>query len=186
MSDVLQVRYWADPILSTICEPVRDTEFGSKLEEFASQLLTTMNTHKGIGLAAPQVGIARRIFIMHFPESAKEGKLTSPPLVACNPTLELSGETLYEQEGCLSVPTIFEQVARPKTAVMRYFTVLGEEQEVELHNMNARVAAHEFDHLNGIMFFDRRRVSKQVNKAVERAWEKQKRKIFIKKSAKVG
>jgi peptide deformylase len=131
-----------------------------------------MNTYKGLGLAAPQVGIARRIFIMHFPESAKEGKLTSPPLVACNPTLELSGETLYEQEGCLSVPTIFEQVARPKTTLMRYFTVLGVEKEIELHDMNARVAAHESDHLNGVMFFDRSHMSKQVQKALLRKWEK--------------
>jgi peptide deformylase len=180
-SDVLQIRYWDDPVLSTVCEPVRDTEFGPKLEEFASQLLATMNTYKGVGLAASQVGLLSRIFIMHFPDAVRNGKLTAPPLAVCNPTLEFGGETLYENEGCLSLPTIFSQVARPETAVMRYFTVLGEEREIELHNINARVAIHEADHLDGIMFFDRRRVSKQVSKAVERAWEKQKNRILSKK-----
>jgi peptide deformylase len=181
MSDVLQIRYWDDPVLSTVCEPVLDTEFGSKLEEFATQLLATMNTYKGIGLAAPQVGVTRRIFIMHFPESAKNGKLTVPPLVVCNPNLELRGGALQHEEGCLSVPGIYEQVSRSREVLMRYFTTRGEEREIELSDMNARVAQHEFDHLNGIMFFDRRRVSKQVSKAVERAWEKQKNKIFPKK-----
>ena len=179
MSDILQIRYWNDPVLSTVCEPVRDTEFGSKLEGFASQLLATMNTHKGVGLAAPQVGITSRIFIMHFPEATKEGKLTVPPLAVCNPVLELRGETLYEDEGCLSVPGIFNQVARPKTVVMRYFTILGEERELELHDMNARVAQHEAQHLDGIMFFDRRNMSKQMHKATLREWEKQKAKLKI-------
>jgi peptide deformylase len=158
--------------LSTICEPVRDTEFGSKLEEFASQLLATMNTYKGIGLAAPQVGVTSRVFIMHFPESAKNGKLTSPPLVMCNPTLQFSGPTVFEQEGCLSFPSLFEQVGRQQYVVVRYFTVLGEEREIELKNMDARVAAHEAEHLDGIMFFDRRHMSKQVRKALLRKWDK--------------
>ena len=175
------MRYWNDPVLSVVCDPVRSTEFGSSLEKFASRMVATMNTFKGVGLAAPQFGVPIRMFIMHFPEAAKNGKLTTPPLAVCNPTLNLSGETQYEQEGCLSVPGIFNQVARPKTAVMRYFTVLGEEKEIELSNMNSRVAQHEADHLDGIMFFDRRRVSKQVNRATERAWEKQKGKIFSKK-----
>lgn len=180
-TQVFPMRYWNDPVLSMVCDPVRDTEFGSKLEKFASRMVATMNTYKGIGLAAPQVGVPIRMFLMHFPESQKNGKLTVPPLAVCNPTLELSGDTLYEQEGCLSVPGIFNQVARPKTALMRYFTVLGVEKEIELNDMDSRVAQHEFDHLDGIMFFDRRRVSKQVNKATERAWEKQKSKIFPKK-----
>jgi peptide deformylase len=179
MGNVLQMRYWNDLMLTTVCEPVRSTEFGSKLREFASELLATMNTHKGVGLAAPQVGITSRVFIMHFPESAKGGKLTAPPLVVCNPTLTLSGALLHEQEGCLSLPDVFEQVSRPETVVMRYFTILGEEREIELHGMDARVAQHEADHLDGVMFFSRQRVSKQVNKAVERAWEKQRRKLGL-------
>lgn len=172
MNDNLQMRYWDDPVLSTVCDPVRDTEFGSKLEKFASQLLTTMNSYKGIGLAAPQVGILSRIFIMHFPEAVKNNKLVAPPLVVCNPTLQFSGKSTFEQEGCLSLPLLFEQVERSQYVTMRYFTVLGEEREIELKDMDARVAAHEADHLNGIMFFDRRYMSKQVQKNLLRKWEK--------------
>lgn len=167
------MRYWNDPVLSMVCDPVRDTEFGSSLEKFASRMVATMNTFKGVGLAAPQVGVPIRMFIMHFPEAANAlGKLTVPPLAVCNPTLELSGETQYEQEGCLSVPGIYNQVARPKVAVMRYFTVLGEEKEIELKDMNARVAQHEAEHLDGIMFFDRIHMSKQVHKSILRRWDK--------------
>ena len=170
MSDILQLRYWDDPVLSTVCEPV--SSFDSRLEKFASQLLATMNTHGGVGLAASQVGVLQRVFIMHFPESAKEGKLTTPPLVACNPTLKFSGETIFEQEGCLSFPTLFDQVGRQQYATMRYFTIRGEEKEVELSGMDARVAAHETDHLDGVMFFDRRRMSKQMSKGLLRKWDK--------------
>jgi len=131
-----------------------------------------MNTHKGVGLAAPQVGIVSRVFIMHFPESAKDGKLTAPPLVVCNPTLKFSGPLVCEQEGCLSLPSLFEQVERHQFTSMRYFTVLGEEKEMELSGMNARVATHEAEHLDGIMFFDRSHMSKQVQKSLLRQWEK--------------
>ena len=167
MSIEENLRYWDDPVLSVVCDPV--VEFGSKLEEFASRLVATMNTYKGIGLAAPQVGVP----IMHFPENlTREGKLAAPPLAVCNPTLELSGPVVYAQEGCLSLPDLFSQVGRSQYVTMRYFTIFGEEREIELSDMNARVAVHEAEHLDGIMFFDRSHMSKQVNKALMRQWDK--------------
>lgn len=173
----LKLRYWSDPILSTVCDPVRDSEFGPALAAFADKLLTKMETAKGVGLAAPQVGVPIRMFAMHT-FVMKEGSLLLPKLVVCNPTLELSGEREFDREGCLSVPTIFEGVARSHTTIMKFFTPLGEACEVELHAMNARVVQHETDHLDGIMFFDRSRVSRQVNRAVEATWRK-KRKLFV-------
>ena len=172
-TQVFAMRYWSDPVLSMVCDPVRDTEFGSKLEAFASRMVATMNTYRGIGLAAPQVGVPIRMFIMHFPEAAaKEGKLSTPPLAVCNPSLQFSGGDVYGIEGCLSFPSLFEQVVRRHGVTMRYFTVLGEEREIELTDMNARVAQHEADHLDGIMFFDRERMSKQMGKALLRKWDK--------------
>lgn len=170
---MLDLRYWNDPVLSSICEPVRESEFGSKLEEFGIELISTMDTHKGLGLAAPQVGVTKRLFVMHLP------KWGVSPIVVCNPTLKIYGPILYLQEGCLSVPEVFEQVARQQSITMRFFWPSGKEDELQLDDMDARIAQHEADHLDGIMFFDRRRMSKQMSKAVIRAWEKQKVKLGI-------
>ncbi|MBZ5660023.1 MAG: peptide deformylase [Acidobacteriia bacterium] len=179
MADLLKLVYWDDPALSTVCETVMDNEFGPKMEEFGQQLLATMDAAPGVGLAAPQVGITKRIFAMRFPDH--EGL---KPMVIVNPTLELSGSTRYEREGCLSVPGVFEQVARAEKADLRFKTLDNIEAVMELTNIDARVAQHEFDHLNGIMFFNYldvrptygRRMSKQVSKQVLREWEREKAK----------
>jgi len=182
MVENLKIRYWDDPVLSTLCDAVEDNEFGPKLDEFAASLLLTMDDRSGIGLAAPQVGVTKRIFAMRFPDDEEDSRKWSAtglptrevrkPIVVCNPVLESSGPIIYGREGCLSLPSIFEQVGRPQKAVLRYFRPDGTETELKLTDLNARVAFHEADHLLGIMFFDRRRVSRQVNRAVERAWGK--------------
>jgi peptide deformylase len=148
-----------------VCEPVRDSEYGEKLEKFANQLTSIMGMHGGVGLAAPQIGTPIRVFAMKF---------RVEPIVVCNPTLILAGPTAYEREGCLSLPEIFEQVARAQTATMRYFTPTGVEKELELAGMDARIAQHEDDHLSGIMFPSR--LSRQMKKATLQNWEKIKHK----------
>jgi peptide deformylase len=168
----LNLRYWDDPILSTECEPVRETEFGPKLEAFAGKMIETMQRYNGVGLAAPQVGVNLRLFVMAVPES-------DDILAVCNPIITPSGFMKYAQEGCLSVPNVFEQVGRPEEVRMRYWTPQGEEEEAHLQNLPARIVQHEVDHLDGIMFFDRRRVSRQVNKSVERAWEKERARLKV-------
>lgn len=184
---ILPIRYWDDPILSTVCDKIEDNEFGSKLEEFGRELITTMDVKNGIGLAAPQVGVAKRMFAMLLPDN--EALL---PLVVCNPKLVLTGATVPAREGCLSLPNIFEQVYRAESATMQYSDPSGKAFEILLPTtFNARVAQHEVDHLDGIMFFDYRdkrenyvteqyptprgaRMSKQLSKSVIRQWEKQK------------
>lgn len=167
-----RIVYWNNPVLSLRCFEIRG--YGLALQKFADTLIDAMNNYQGVGLAAPQVGVPIRVFVMQFPESVNgKGELTLPPIAVCNPILELSGPIIQGEEGCLSLPGVFEYVGRSKRALMRYFTPMGEEKELDLVDMNARVAQHETDHLDGIMFFDRRRVSRQVNKAVERAWEKE-------------
>lgn len=168
----LVLRYWNDPMLSMVCDPVRESEFGEKLQLFASKLESKMYEFGGVGLAAPQLGLPIRMFTMR-PQPGSEA------ITVCNPSLILSGTTEYEREGCLSVPQIFEQVGRPQAATMRYFTPEGVEREMELTGMDARIAQHEADHLDGIMFFDRRRMPKNISKGVERAWEKQKAKLKL-------
>ena len=177
MADKLEVIKWDDPRLSTVCDKVDQTEFGDKLHEFGEQLIATMRVENGVGLAAPQVGILKRIFVMDFPEHA-EWK----PIVVCNPLLDLSGPSIQKNEGCLSFPGIQDQVVRAKEAKLVYTTPLGSYAEFLLTDIDARVAQHEFDHLNGIMFFDYKdkrpvygaRMSKQLSKHVLRQWEKKK------------
>jgi peptide deformylase len=175
----LPLRYWDDPVLSKVCDKVGDSEFGPQLEEFARQLLVTMDAANGVGLAAPQVGVLKRLFVMRLPDHRD-----AAPIAVCNPVLVLSGAGLAGQEGCLSLPGIFDQVYRAGHVNMTYTTPSGKPSELSLDMWDARVVQHEFDHLNGIMFFDFRdkrpvygaRMSKQMSKKVLREWEKEKRK----------
>src|SRR5271170_6116035 len=147
---VLPMRYWDDPILSVVCDKIGDSEFGSQLEEFGRELIATMNDANGVGLAAPQVGVTKRMFVMLFPDHAE-----MKPMVVCNPVLALKGSMLFENEGCLSVPGVRQQVYRTAEAWMQYQDPTGKNFEMPLITpWDARVAQHEFDHLNGIMFFD--------------------------------
>jgi peptide deformylase len=178
LADILPIRVWADPVLSKVCDKIEDNEFGPKLEEFGLQLRATMEHKNGVGLAGPQVGVAKRIFVMEFPDHEN-----LEPTVICNPVLDLSGGSVYAREGCLSLPNVFEQVCRAEQVSVRYQHPLdGKESIFLLDKFDARVAQHEFDHLNGIMFFDYKdkrpvygaRMSKQVGKQVLRAWDKEK------------
>lgn len=174
----MTIVYWENPALSTVCAAVEDNEFGPELVKFGQELTATMNSKNGLGLAAPQVGITKRVFVMlqDYEEEARA-------VVVCNPTLRLEGNTVVAREGCLSMPNVFEQVARAENVVMQYRDPQGDSHELAFDSMNARITQHEFDHLNGIMFFDYKdkrpaygaRMSKQVSKQVMRTWDKEKR-----------
>jgi len=161
---MLKITLWDDPVLSKIAEPVADSAFGPDLEEFGRQMVETMNEKNGLGLAGPQVGVSNRIFVMTFPDNEK-----MKPIVVVNPTLKLSGWFKYEREGCLSFPGLFDQVERRELVTMQYRNPIGESLECVLANWDARVAQHEFDHLDGIMFFDR--MSRQMRKRLMQEWE---------------
>ena len=116
-------------------------------EELVRAMSKFMADNGGVGLAAPQVGIKKRIFIM--------GNFTK--LVACiNPKIvSLSDERKNDLEGCLSFPDLFMKVKRPTTAVVQYHTVSGELVERELTGFECRVFLHEYDHLIGVTFDQR-------------------------------
>jgi len=174
---VLKITLWDDPILKKIAEPVPDSAFGLKLELFGRDMIETMEANNGIGLAAPQVGISERIFVMSFPDHTD-----LDPIIVVNPRIRYLGSALYEQEGCLSLPGLYEQVARSSEITMEYQDPLTGRwkadlesltpSEATLKNWDARVAAHELDHLDGWMFFDR--MSRQMRKALLQRWEKTK------------
>src|SRR4051812_35582988 len=98
----LEIHYWNDPVLSVVCAPVNDSEFDSRLLDFGQRLIQIMKDKKGVGLAASQVGVCKRVFAM----TEEDGSIT----VGCNPTLSPSKNIVYHKEGCLSVPGIYEVV----------------------------------------------------------------------------
>src|SRR5277367_5140615 len=104
---ILPLRFWDDPVLSTVCDKIEDNEFGPTLEEFGCDLIATMKAKNGLGLAAPQVGVAKRVFAMEFPDHPG-----AVPKVIVNPVLVLTGRTVPGREGCLSLPNLYEQVYR--------------------------------------------------------------------------
>jgi peptide deformylase len=162
----LNLRYWDDPVLSEVCRPVAKGEFGNNLTEFGNLLLFTLKeSGTGVGLAASQVGLRKRMFAMKFVDNDDLS-----PIVVCNPVLsEFEGRSLAD-EGCLSLPTIYDQVERAQFVRMEFQYLNGDERVLELEGMEARIAQHEVDHLDGIMFFQR--MSKQMRKNVLRQWAK--------------
>jgi peptide deformylase len=162
----LNMRYWDDTALSNVCRPVTTDEFGGQLKEFGDLLLATLKHHgNGLGLAAPQVGLTKRLFAMRFP-SAED--LT--PVVLVNPVITKKEGREVGQEGCLSIPSIYDQVERAAFVRVEFQWVNGQEGVYDLEGLDARIVQHEIDHLDGIMFFQR--MSKQMRKNVLRQWEK--------------
>lgn len=132
-----------DPILRTKCRPV--TEFDEKLSLLLDDMHETLRKHEGIGLAGPQVGYCRRLFIMHLGE--EEFDVINPEI------LKKSGKQ-YVLEGCLSVPGKWGYVDRPKKCKFRAQNRKGEWYEMTLTDLGAQCLCHENDHLDGQLFID--------------------------------
>lgn len=162
----LHMRYWDDETLKTVCAKVEKNEFGGQLEEFGNLLLLTMkHFNNGLGLAASQVGLTKRMFAMRFP-SAED----MTPIVLVNPVITKQEGSAVGQEGCLSIPTIYDQVERAAFVRVEFQYIDGMEGVLEFEDLEARIVQHEIDHLDGIMFFQR--MSKQMRKNVLRKWDK--------------
>jgi peptide deformylase len=137
-----------DPRLSTVCDPVERID--ADLLRLLDDMLETMHAAPGIGLAAPQVGQLKRACVIDL---AKHGDAL--PLFLINPELTwCSTEMVVEEEGCLSLPEHFGQVARAEQVRVRYLDRAGEQQEIEGRGLLARCLQHEIDHLNGVLFVD--------------------------------
>jgi peptide deformylase len=129
------------------------TEFQEPLQRLIDDLIETMYAAPGIGLAAPQVGVPQRVFVVDLSVGRERDGL----LVMVNPTfVEREGMQL-EDEGCLSVPGFNATVVRPSRAVLRGLDRHSQEQTVEANGLLARAFQHEMDHLDGLVFVDRLR-----------------------------
>ena len=139
-----------DPRLKKTCPVVSDVT--DALRKLADDMLETMYEAPGIGLAAPQIGSEARMFVMDC--IAKEDA-PPEPMVLINPeVIAASDETSVYNEGCLSLPELFEDVTRPAAITMRFMDLDGNEQTREFDGLWATCAQHELDHLNGILFID--------------------------------
>jgi len=147
---VLPIRRWPDPVLSRPCAPVgAPTE---ALRRLADDMLDTMYAAPGRGLAAPQVGVALRLFVMDV--AWREG--TPDPLICLDPEIAWAAPTrVAGAEGCLSIPGITAEVVRPEAVLLRWHELDGARHEARLGGIAARCAQHEADHLDGVVTFDR-------------------------------
>lgn len=158
MSTVLPVAQRGEEILTLNAAPVAQSEFDSEwLRQFAIALNDTMLARHGVGIAAPQVYISKRMIIVasrpnpRYPEAPE-----MQPVVMVNPEiLEFSDQTCVGEEGCLSVPDERGQVERAEVIRVRYYTLHGEVVETTYQGFPARIVQHEVDHLNGVLFVDR-------------------------------
>jgi len=139
-----------DPRLKATATPVAD--FDSKLAALANDMLETMYDAPGIGLAAPQIGIGKRLFVM---DCVKEEGATPEPMVLINPEITWSSDdTNVYEEGCLSIPEQFAEVTRPSEVEVTWQDVTGAQHSEKFDGLWATCAQHEIDHLNGKLFID--------------------------------
>lgn len=146
--DTLSILKYPDERLHLPCKDV--TVFDKDLQDFGQALLRTMKASKGIGLAAPQVGIQKNIIAVCIEKSEN-----SYPFVFVNPKITEVSEELYDfREGCLSVPGYYEDRKRPKRITVEFHDVYGVRQTTEFFDLHAFCIQHEIDHLNGRVFID--------------------------------
>jgi peptide deformylase len=140
-----QIRTFGDPVLATQAGEVAD--INGKIVRIVDEMFETLYlSDSGIGLAAPQVGIQRQIFVWDMEDD---------PRVIINPKIvESEGEWVYD-EGCLSIPGLYVEMTRPKKVLMTGLDLDGNEISVEADELEARLFQHELDHLNGVLMFDR-------------------------------
>ena len=135
-----------DPVLNKKCRPVE--KFDAKLAQLIDDMIDTLKKSGGVGLAAPQVDILRRVFIMDLED---DGGI----IEAVNPEIVKTSGQVRDVEGCLSVPNQWGYVTRPKTVVLRAYDRNGEQYEIKLKDLGARCACHENDHLDGHLFLEK-------------------------------
>jgi peptide deformylase len=146
---ILPIVKYPEPVLQKPGEPV--TEFDSELRKFVADMFETMYASQGIGLAAQQVGVAKRVTVIDL----SMGKDPAQKLVLVNPEVILREGKQYEEEGCLSFPEIREKISRAAKVRIRAQDANGKWFEMDGEELLARAFQHEIDHLDGVLFIFR-------------------------------
>jgi peptide deformylase len=141
----LKIRIYPEPILRKKCEEVK--EIDEEIRKLIAEMTETMQKNNGAGLAAPQVGVAKRVIVVET-EKGPRG-FVNPQI------LEKSLDSEIMEEGCLSFPQLFLKIRRAKKIEMKAIDVNSEKIKIEAEGILARIFQHEIDHLDGILFIDR-------------------------------
>lgn len=146
---ILKVVKYPEPVLSQPGEPV--TEFDGELKKFVDDMFETMYASQGIGLAAPQVAVSKRVTVIDL----SQGKDPEQKIVLVNPEVIFREGKQYEEEGCLSFPEIREKVQRASKVKVRAQDLNGKWFELDGEELLSRAFQHEIDHLDGMLFIFR-------------------------------
>jgi peptide deformylase len=157
-----------EPVLRRVSTPV--AKIDDEIKRLIKDMFETMYDAPGIGLAAVQIGVPKRVVTI----DATRGEEEKNPMVFINPEIvSSSDEKDVKEEGCLSIAEYYEEVERPSAVTVRYIDEKGKTQEIEAEGLLARALQHEIDHLNGVLFIDhlsklkRDRVTKKFTKAAK-------------------
>ncbi|MDR1520524.1 MAG: peptide deformylase [Planctomycetota bacterium] len=145
---ILEIRKYPDPVLRETARPI--TAIDAKIRQLAADMIETMRSANGVGLAASQVGIPVRLALVDFDPEKRD------PRVLINPVIvKRFGRRELGEEGCLSFPDLRSQVKRSPRLLCQAQDLRGEELEYEVEGLTARAVQHELDHLDGLLFVDK-------------------------------
>jgi peptide deformylase len=166
---ILPIRKYGDDVLRRPAELVAPGEIDARMQTLIDDMVDTMYAAPGVGLAANQVGVSRRLMVIDLSVGKRKDELH----VFINPEIIESEGEITEEEGCLSIPDFVEVVTRPEKVKLRYLDRHGEEREMWGEGLMARAMCHEIDHLNGTLFVDhlrgfkKDRILKKISKLVK-------------------
>ena len=144
-----QILIIPDPLLRKVSEPV--SSVNTEIKNLMDDMLETMYAAPGIGLAAVQIGVLKRIIVIDL---SKDGEKKNP-LFIVNPEITFkSNELISYEEGCLSIPNQFAEVKRPSSCKLNFMEYDGKKKEIKANGLLATCIQHEVDHLNGVLFID--------------------------------
>ena len=144
---VYRIVKYGNPVLEKAADPIADFDT-PELHELVAHMFETMYAHKGVGLAAPQIGLSQRLTVI----DCSAGEDQQQRVVLINPEIIHREGAQVGEEGCLSIPGFREDVKRAKVAVVRAHNAMGESFELRGEDLLARAIQHETDHLNGVLF----------------------------------
>lgn len=146
----LELRYLGDRVLRQSTKRVAKVD--QEIRQLVREMLQTMYSADGIGLAAPQVAVQKQLIVI----DCEPDNPANPPLVLINPTIkQLSRDVCVAEEGCLSIPGVYMDVLRPEVVEIAYKDEYGRPQTLKAKELLSRCIQHEIDHLNGVLFVDR-------------------------------
>ncbi len=159
----LDIKIYPDPVLKKKAKSVK--KITEDMRKLAYDMIETMRSNNGVGLAGPQVGISKRIIVVEDSESKSALALIDPKIV------KKKGKSHF-CEGCLSLPGVDSDIVRPESIVVEFLNVDGKKIKINASGLLARIVQHEIDHLDGILFIDhisffkRKRILKEISKNV--------------------